>query len=195
MKKPAAQFHHGEMLTGGNIFINNNASVPLLSGPGVFPDDSKDFEIFMTPQLIHFFRENKAIGLLMGFHSYKSEVLGQKNINTGFDAGIFIKQYKFFYKGLGLYFQLGVNYARSNDKFNGITEYRNSLASLKINPGLFYRFTRHFSMEYVFGEAGIGQSRSRQVPVDITVSRTEFFVGFFDGFNISAYYISSKRKK
>jgi hypothetical protein len=132
---------------------------------------------------------------LGGFHHYKSEQSPyQKYKSNGFDFGVFFKQYTFFYKGLGFAYQAGVNYAQSTEGGNG-SKYKTSLSSIQITPDIVYRFTKHFSMEYAFGKAGVGKSVSKDINNSIKIDRTDFFVGFLSGLNVSAYYVFSKKKE
>ncbi len=190
-----AQFNKGETLLGGNFYVLNNSNNSFINVPNVLIENTKSFEVFLTPQIIHFFRDNTAVGLLTGFHSYKGGQGTQKFTNTGYDAGIFFKRYKFLHERIGLYGQGGANYAQSILKHDDIKTYRNSFASLQLRPGVVYRFTKHFSMEYVFGVAGVGRARTKHIESNTATDRTEFTVGFFDGFNVSAYYIFSKKKE
>jgi len=190
-----AQFSKGETLLGGNFYILNNTNNPITNGPIVFIDNYKAFEIAATPQVIYFFSDNKTVGILTGFHSYKSKYGTDQNYKgKGFDLGAFFKQYKFFYKGLGLAYQVGANYAQSKEGGNG-ADYKSFLTSVQLTPGIVYRFTKHFSMEYVFGKAGVGRSVLKDNNNNIKIERTDFFVGFFNGFNVSAYYVFSKKKE
>ena len=112
-----AQFSKGETLLGGNFYITNNSGSPIINGPSVFVDNYKDLEIAATPQLIYFFSDNNAVGILGGFHHYKYEQgPDQKYEMNGFDLGAFYKHYSFFYKGLGLAYQVGGNYAQSKEE-------------------------------------------------------------------------------
>lgn len=190
-----AQFNKGETLAGGNFYVLNNPNSSFISGPGVIIENTKAFEVFMTPQVIHFIKNNTGAGLLGGFHSYKSEQGTQKFVGTGYDAGIFFKKYKFFRERIGLYGQLGVNYAQSTIKHDDIKAYTNSFASFQLRPGVVYRFSKHFTMEYVFGVAGLGKARSKHIASNTKTDKTEFSVGFFDGFNVSAFYIFSNKTK
>ncbi len=88
-----------------------------------------------------------------------------------------------------------MNYAQSTIKNDDIKTYTNSFASFQLRPGVVYRFSKHFSMEYVFGVAGVGNAKSKNIESNTTTDKTEFSVGFFDGFNVSAYYIFSKKMK
>lgn len=92
-----AQFAKRETLLGGNFYVSNNSGSPIIYGPSAFVEHSKAFEIAATPQLIYFFSNNNAIGLLGGFHHYKNEQgFGQKYVVDGFDLGGFFKHYSFF---------------------------------------------------------------------------------------------------
>jgi hypothetical protein len=190
-----AQFSKGENLLGGNFYISNNSGSPILYGPSTFVENSKAFEIAATPQLIYFFSNNNAVGLLGGFHHYKNEQgFGQKYVVNGFDLGGFFKHYSFFYKSLGLAYQAGINYAQSKEEGQG-AKYKISLSSIQISPNIVYRFTKHFSMEYVFGKAGVGRSVLKDINNNLKMEKTDFFVGFFNGLNVSAYYVFSKKNK
>jgi len=190
-----AQFAKGETLLGGNFYLTNNSGSPIIYGPLVFVANSKYFEITAKPQLIYFFGNNKAVGLLGGFHHYDyQQGVNQNYAGNGFDLGAFFKHYSFFYKGLGLAYQAGVNYAQSKEGGQG-AKYKTSLSSIQISPTIVYRFTKHFSMEFLLGKAGVGRSVLRDNINNIKLEKTDFFVGFVDGVNISAYYVFSTKSK
>lgn len=190
-----AQFSKDEALLGGNFYIANNSNNPIANGPLVFIENYKAFEIAATPQLIYFFRNNNAMGVLVGFHHYEYEYEPDRKYNAnGFDLGAFYKHYSFFYKGLGLAYQAGLNYAQSKEEGQG-AKYKISLSSIQVIPNIVYRFTPHFSMEFVFGKAGLSRSVLRDINNNSKIDRTDFFVGFFNGVSVSAYYVFSKKAK
>jgi hypothetical protein len=189
-----AQFYKGEKLLGGNFQITNNFNSPIVNGPnGVFFEGDKTFSITLTPQIISFFADNKAIGLQTGAHYFDSKQGPGDFEGNGFDFGVFFKQYKFFYRGLALAYSVGPNYAMSIEKSNG-SKYKNTLASVQLSPYLVYRFSDHFSLESSLGKAGIGRSTVKDEINNITAKRTDYFIGMFTGFNLSAYYVFGKKR-
>jgi hypothetical protein len=193
-KYSVAQFYKGEKLLGGNVQIANSFSSPLIYGPdNTFFEGDKTFWATVTPHFIYFFRDNKAIGIQTGYQYYHlKQGTGDAQLN-GFDIGAFFKQYKFFYKGLALAYSAGAYYAMNTEKGNG-SKYKNSLASLQVSPYIVYRFSNHFSMESSLGKAGIGRTVSKDELNNITYKRTDYFIGMFTGFNLSAYYVFGKKK-
>ncbi len=99
-----AQFNKGETLAGGNFYVLNNPNSSFISGPNVLIKNTNSFEVFMTPQVIRFIKNNIGVGLLAGFHSYKSEQATQKFTGTGYDAGVFFISISFFMRGLAFMF-------------------------------------------------------------------------------------------
>jgi hypothetical protein len=189
-----AQFYKGEKLLGGNFQITNNFSSPVVNGPtGVFFEGDKTFSIAVTPQIISFFADNKAIGLQTGVEYYDSKQGPGTFERNGFSIGLFFKHYKFFYKGLALAYSVGPNYASGIEKSNG-SKYKNTFASVQLSPHIVYRFSDHFSLESSLGRAGIGRSTVEDQLNNITAKRTDYFIGMFSGFNLSAYYVFGKKR-
>jgi hypothetical protein len=83
----------------GNFQINNNFSSPLVYGvDNYFMEADKTFSISITPQLLVFFKDNKALGLQTGYHHHNAKIGPGRFQSNGFDIGVFFKQYRFFTK-------------------------------------------------------------------------------------------------
>jgi hypothetical protein len=80
------------------------------------------------------------------------------------------------------------------DNGNG-SKYKITLASLQVSPHLVYRFSDHFSLESMFGKAGIGKSTAKDELNGTDNKRIDYFLGMFSGFNLSAYYIFGRKRE
>ena len=192
-----AQFQKNEKLIGGNLDIftirekNSNAST---GGP--FGNTSaKETDINFRPEFIYIISKNLGLSLF-------GEILSSKYSNNpgisetkskGYSVGIGISRYAFFTKGFGALVKLQGSYSPSWSKYydtstNIYPKDKYYLTNISLLPGLFYRFSKHFSLQGIIGRISYDHLLQKREDLPNSKTHNQFSVGF-SNITLGAFYI------
>ncbi|GGF02352.1 hypothetical protein [Hymenobacter cavernae] len=196
-----AQTEAGKVLLSGQVNYQSNDSKesPLNNPAGVYPNmntKNKYNQLNFTPQAGFFVANHLAIGLSATIASTKQNnsyvdytgaitpspyAYTNKNTNTSFSVGPFVRYYKMLGEKFGLYGQLNTGYQRGTQKYS--SDYPNYYPStttsnggyISINPGFVYFPTNKLGLELTLGSLGYqrGKSEERSTRPDyISINRS-----------------------
>lgn len=138
-----AQYNKGAKLLGGSFSVDGQQSKyeePL--------QDSKVTSISITPSVGKFYRQNRAVGILASYGSYK-----QTNVPTSLSigAGVFLRQYFPIGKSAFAFFaqeQLGGSFGKSYDNYTGgNVKFKTSSVNASIRPAIAYSIFKKLQIE------------------------------------------------
>ena len=112
---------------------------------------------------------------------------------NGFTVGAAFSKYKFFTEGFGIFGRAQVSYSPSWSKYYDTTATfypKNNyyLTNISLLPGLFYRFSKHFTLQATIGRISYDHLITKIESYDGS-SKHDQFSASFSSLSFSAFYI------
>ena len=192
-----SQFLKNEKLIGGNLdFLTLKVKNPYggAGGPlGGTP--AKDTYLSFRPEFSYFISKNTGLSIFGELLSAKSsnDPTNDEYKTKGFTVGVGLSKYKFFTEGFGIFGKSQVSYSPSWSKYYDTTatiypKNNHYLTNFSLLPGLFYRFSKHFSLQATIGKISYDHLVSKTEGVSDSKKHNQFSASF-SNLSFSAFYI------
>ena len=191
-----SQFSKNEKLIGGNLdFQKIKENGTGAAGGPLGGTPSKETYISFRPEFSYIIGKNTGISifgeLLSSNASNESADVGFKT--KGFAVGIGFNKYKFFTEGFGIFGRAQVSYSPSSGQYYDTTTTfypKNSyyLTNASLLPGVFYRFSKHFTLQATIGKISYDHLITKIESYDGSSKHDQFSVSF-SSLSFSAFYI------
>jgi len=192
-----AQFQKNEKLIGGSLDIlrikEKNAGVGSGGPFGSTPNEETD--ILLNPEFSYIISMNTGISIFGSFLSYRNadNGTGAESKYKSYTIGVGLTKYKFYTKDFGLMAKLQVSHSPSWTRYydnSGAPYPKNiyKLTTISLQPGLFYRFSKHFTLTALIAKASYDHLVSKQEDIDTRRFHNQFSVGF-SNISFGAFYI------
>lgn len=143
----------------GNWFLAGYSNFGLDIGKnkskydGTTSENYKYSDFFFAPQAGYFVIDNLTAGLFLDFDRYTQIDDGDKEFDTKFIIGPFIRYYILDYKGLRPYAEgrFGVGSEKYTNNYESAYEEKYSYFSTRLGAGATYFITKHFGLDLFMG--------------------------------------------
>ena len=192
-----SQFLKNEKLIGGNLdflTIKQTGSFTGAGGPlGGRP--SKETYLSFRPEFGYIINKNTGISIFGELLSskYSSDPANDEYKTKGFTVGVGLSKYKFITEGFGIFGKSQVSYSHSWGRYYDTTATfypKNDyyLTDISLLPGLFYRFSKHFSLQTTIGKISYDHLITKIEGYDGSAKHNQFSASF-SNLTFSAFYI------
>ena len=195
--KSYSQFLKNEKLIGGNLDIVTIREMnPGITGGGPLGGRSATENYFsLRPEFSYIISKNIGVSIFGEFLSSinSSDPAANEFKTKGFTVGAGLSRYKFFTEGFGIFGKFQMSYSPSWSKYYDTTSIihpkdKYHLTNISLMPGLFYRFSRHFSLQAAIGQVSYDHLVSKQEGIDESKIHNQFSVSF-SNISFGAFYI------
>ena len=190
-----SQFLKNEKMIGGNLDFQKIKQEGTSAGGPLGGTPSKETYISFRPEFSYIINKNTGISIF-------GELLSSKNSNDpanaeyktkGFTVGAGLSKYKFFTEGFGIFGRAQVSYSPSWSKYYDTTATfypKNNyyLTNISLLPGLFYRFSKHFTLQTTIGKISFDHLITKIETYNGSAKHDQFSVSF-SNLSFSAFYI------
>ena len=193
-----AQFEKNEKLLGGSLDIlrikEKNAGIASGGPFGSTPSEVTDIQL--NPEFSYIISKNTGISIFGGLLSQRNADIGGTGAESkykGYTIGVGLTKYKFYTKDFGLLAKLQASYSPSWTRFydnSGAIYPKNiyKLTTISLQPGLFYRFSKHFTLTALIAKTSYEHLVSKQEDIDTKRIHNRFSIGF-SNISFGAFYI------
>lgn len=200
--KVSAQFSRNEILIGGNldVFVIREKNPGATTGGPFGSTSAKETDFSIRPELNYLISNN--VGLSIFGEILSSKYTNNPGVNEsktkGYSIGIGLSRYKFFTKGFGVFGRFQASYSPSTGSYSDTsnTYYpkdKYQLTAFSLQPGLFYRFSRHFSLQAIIGRLSFEHLISKREGFTNQKKHDQFYLGF-SNISFGFFYIFRIRK-
>ena len=192
-----SQFLKNEKLIGGNLDILKIKETGSFAGAGgpLGGTPSKETYLSFRPEFIYIINKNTGLSIFGELLSskYSSNPLNDKYKTKGFTVGVGLSKYKFFTEGFGIFGRAQVSYSPSSGQYYDTTATfypKNDyyLTDISLLPGLFYRFSKHFSLQTTIGKISYDHLITKIESYPGSAKHDQFSASF-SNLTFSAFYI------
>ena len=191
-----SQFLKNEKLIGGNLDILTIKQKGSGTGGGPLGGTpSKETFISFRPEFSYIINKNTGISIFGELLSSKnsSDPANDEYKTKGFTVGVGVSKYKFFTEGFGIFGRAQVSYSPSSSKYYDTTATfypKNNyyLTNISLLPGLFYRFSKHFTLQTTIGKISFDHLITKIETYNGSAKHDQFSVSF-STLSFSAFYI------
>jgi len=191
-----SQFLKNEKLIGGNLDILTIKQKGSGTGGGPLGGTpSKETFISFRPEFSYIINKNTGISIFGELLSSKnsSDPANDEYKTKGFTVGVGVSKYKFFTEGFGIFGRAQVSYSPSSSKYYDTTATfypKNNyyLTNISLLPGLFYRFSKHFTLQTTIGKISFDHLITKIETYNGSAKHDQFSVSF-SNLSFSAFYI------
>ena len=192
-----SQFLKNEKFIGGNLDIlsikEKNSDV---TGSGPFGStSSKETDYSFRPEFNYIISKNLGVSIFGEFLSskYTYGSAGYETKTKGYGVGLGVSKYKFFTKGFGIFGKIQLSYSPSSSRYYDTsgTYYpkdKYNLSNASLLPGLFYRFTKHFTLQASIGKISYDHLVSKREGIDDSKIHNQFSASF-STLSFGAFYV------
>jgi len=195
--KSYSQFTKNEKLIGGNldIFTIREKNPSATTGGPFGTTSAKETDFSFRPEFSYIISKNIGVSIFGEYLSskYSNDPSVYEYKTKGFTVGAGLSKYKFFTKGFGIFGKFQISYSPSWTKYYDTTatfypKDKYYLTNISLLPGLFYRFSRHFSLQATIGKVSYENLVSKREGFDESKKHNQFSVSF-SNITFGAFYI------
>jgi hypothetical protein len=195
--KSYSQFLKNEKLIGGNLDIYTiREKNPSATTGGPFGNTStKETDFSFRPEFSYIVSKNTGVSIFGEFLSskYSNDPAANEYKTKGFTVGVGLSKYKFFTEGFGIFGKLQMSYSPSWTRYSDTTatfypKDKYYLTNISLLPGLFYKFSKHFSLQATIGRVSYEHLVSKREGFDESKIHNQFSASF-SNISFGAFYI------
>ena len=192
-----SQFEKNEKLIGGNLDLSIiREKNPDVTAGGPFGNTAnRDTYISIRPEFMYMIGKNTGLSIFGEYlSSINSDVYSNNKFTMkSFGVGLGLTKFKFFTNGFGILGRLQASYSSSWNQFDDTTanvypKDKYHLTNVSLVPGMFYRFSKHFTLQATIGKISYDHLVSKVQGLDERKFHNQFTMSFTN-ISFGAFYI------